>query len=113
VIGIRTTLQAGRTTYTLEPCGAGLAQNSIITFDEGKRCWINKVIFGEPEANQLAVNTDPAKRPVFVAAELSRLALSLAGWIECEPCAHPHAVAPANVARRDHRLAVDPQQQPP
>lgn len=44
-------------------------QTSLITYYAGKRCWINKVIFGEPAASQLAPNPDPSKRPVFVAGD--------------------------------------------
>lgn len=68
VIGIRNVLAAGRLTYELQTCG-GMPEGSIITFDEGKRCWINKVIYGEPESSQLAPNPDPSKRPVFVAGD--------------------------------------------
>lgn len=70
VIGIRTTVVAGKTTAALQGCGTVAdGANTIITFDEGKRCWINKVIFGEPAASQLATNADVAKRPVFAAGD--------------------------------------------
>jgi hypothetical protein len=68
VIGIRTVVSEGLTTADLEECGTA-ADNTLITFDEGKRCWINKVIFRETVDSQLAVNPDPAKRPVFVAGD--------------------------------------------
>jgi len=67
VIGIRSVISGGKGTYDVEDCG-GAAKNSLITFDEGKRCWINKVIWNEPVENQLKVNT-AAKRPVFVAGD--------------------------------------------
>ncbi len=70
VIGIRTTVVGGVTTSLFQGCGGVPDGNtSMITFDEGKRCWINKVIFREPEATQLAPNLDPARRAVFVAGD--------------------------------------------
>lgn len=70
VIGIRTTIVNGKTTTTLQGCG-GIADgpDAPITFDTGKRCWINKVIFHEPDANQLGVNPDPARRPTLSAGD--------------------------------------------
>jgi hypothetical protein len=70
VLGIRTTLVGGKTTAILQGCG-GIADgvDAPITFDTGKRCWINKVIFHEPDASQLAVNPDPAKRPTLSAGD--------------------------------------------
>jgi hypothetical protein len=70
VIGIRNVLVDGKTTYALQGCG-GVAdgENTLITFYDGKRCWINKVIYGELAENQLAPNPDLAKRPVFVAGD--------------------------------------------
>ncbi len=60
----------GIVTSNLEGCGTiADATNTIITFDEGKRCWINKVIYKEPPATQLPSNSDPTKRPVFVAGD--------------------------------------------
>ncbi|MBE7479046.1 MAG: haloacid dehalogenase-like hydrolase [Polyangiaceae bacterium] len=70
VIGIRPVLNAGLITYGFEGCGTlANGQTSLITYYAGKRCWINKVIFGEPAASQLAPNPDPSKRPVFVAGD--------------------------------------------
>lgn len=70
VLGIRTTLAGGKTTAALQGCGTVAdGVNTIITFDEGKRCWINKVIFREPPASQLASNADLSKRPVFAAGD--------------------------------------------
>ena len=70
VIGIRTVLSQGVSTYDFQGCGnVADGDNTLITFDQGKRCWINKVIFGEPPASQLATNPDPKKRPVFVAGD--------------------------------------------
>jgi phosphoglycolate phosphatase-like HAD superfamily hydrolase len=68
VIGIRSVVAGGKLTTDFQDCG-GAAKNSLITFDEGKRCWINKVIWGETDAaKQLAQNV-PSKRPVLVAGD--------------------------------------------
>ncbi len=46
IIGIRSTQNKGRATYGLEGCGGYENGNqSIITYRQGKRCWINKEIF--------------------------------------------------------------------
>ena len=62
VVGIRTN------GYHLERCGDG-PEDSVITFNEGKRCWINKAIFHLPESEQLRRATDPMKRPAFAAGD--------------------------------------------
>lgn len=68
VVGIRNVVTNGKVTYGLQACG-GVTAGSLITFDEGKRCWINKVVYGETDpAKQLAVNV-ASKRPVFVAGD--------------------------------------------
>jgi hypothetical protein len=70
VIGIRAVVTDGRLTYDLQGCGpVNDAANTLITFDRGKRCWINKVIFHEPVSAQLEPNPDPTKRPVLVAGD--------------------------------------------
>ena len=70
VIGIRQVVRHGRVTADTEGCGpVPTGANTMMTFDEGKRCWINKEIFDEPAARQLAVNPDPARRPVFAAGD--------------------------------------------
>jgi phosphoglycolate phosphatase-like HAD superfamily hydrolase len=70
VIGIRSVLVNGKISYGLQGCGGvNDGQDTLITFDRGKRCWINKVIYGEPAGTQLNVNSDIAKRPVFVAGD--------------------------------------------
>ena len=61
-------LANGKVTHGLQDCG-GAPTGSLITFDEGKRCWINKVVYGETDnAKQLAVNV-ASKRPAFVAGD--------------------------------------------
>jgi hypothetical protein len=68
VIGIRNVVDAdGRLAYHLEPCGDRPA-DSVITFNRGKRCFINRVIFGQPPARQLA-KAEPAQRPAFAAGD--------------------------------------------
>ncbi|HEY8039269.1 MAG TPA: haloacid dehalogenase-like hydrolase [Polyangiaceae bacterium] len=68
VVGVRTVLGAdGRLGYGLEPCGEAPA-GSVITFNQGKRCFINRVIFGQPAAAQLA-RADAARRQVFAAGD--------------------------------------------
>jgi hypothetical protein len=71
VVGVRTVRAAGnadeRLGYDLESCG-GAPKNAVMTFDQGKRCWINKAIFRLPEASQLA-RADAAHRPAFSAGD--------------------------------------------
>jgi phosphoserine phosphatase len=70
VIGIRNMIVNGVVTANLEGCGTNAdGANTMITFDTGKRCWINKVIYGEPPATQAPSNSDPTKRPAFVAGD--------------------------------------------
>jgi phosphoglycolate phosphatase-like HAD superfamily hydrolase len=67
-IGIRTRLEAdGRLGVHLESCGNGPPE-SVITYDEGKRCFINRVVFGQPPAAQLR-KADAAHRQVFAAGD--------------------------------------------
>jgi phosphoglycolate phosphatase-like HAD superfamily hydrolase len=68
VIGIRTVPGAdGRLGYTLEPCGDA-PLGSVITYNQGKRCFINRVIFRQPSGAQLA-RADAAHRQVFAAGD--------------------------------------------
>ena len=71
VIGIRTVLRDGKTTSTLQGCG-GIAEGpgAPITYDAGKRCWLNKIVFHMPDGPaQLEPNPDLAKRQVFAAGD--------------------------------------------
>ena len=70
VVGIRSVLEAdGRQGYHLEGCGDAPAE-SVITFNQGKRCFINKVIFHQPPAAQLPRSAaDVAHRQVFAAGD--------------------------------------------
>jgi hypothetical protein len=80
VIGIRSLIDAGgKLTYDFQGCGpvpdgSGngtnmLTGNSMITYIEGKRCFMNKVIYGVSGPDALLSNPDPAKRPVFGAGD--------------------------------------------
>jgi phosphoserine phosphatase len=70
VVGIRDVLVNGKVTSSIEGCGTiADGTNTMITFDTGKRCWINRVIFREASGSQMATNPDVTKRPVFVAGD--------------------------------------------
>src|SRR5690606_25135018 len=56
----------GKLTSTPQPCGN--TSSEVMTYHEGKRCWINKVILGLPEAEQLAP-TPSQLAPVLVAGD--------------------------------------------
>lgn len=69
VIGIRSTTERGRYTSHLSGCGTERpGDDSQITYIVGKRCWINKEIFGLRGAAASRVQA-PAKRPVFAAGD--------------------------------------------
>ncbi|AUX41839.1 hypothetical protein SOCE26_032640 [Sorangium cellulosum] len=80
VIGIRqVATDNGTLTYDLQGCGpvpdgtndgaGSFTGNSMITYIEGKRCWINKVIFGDAGPTALQRNPDRSKRPAFGAGD--------------------------------------------
>jgi phosphoserine phosphatase len=70
VLGIRNVVTGGVITPNLQGCGTiADGANTMITFDTGKRCWINKVIFKVPAATQAVTNPDVAKRQVFAAGD--------------------------------------------
>ena len=82
VIGIRNVEQGGKLTADLQGCGDvpdgqndgnGPAStgrgNSLITYIDGKRCWINKVIYGDRSASALNKTADPRRRQVFAAGD--------------------------------------------
>jgi phosphoserine phosphatase len=71
VIGIRSmTDSQGRLTPHFQGCGT-VADNedTLITFDQGKRCWLNKVVFRVPPEQQLNRLADESKRQVFAAGD--------------------------------------------
>jgi len=69
VIGIRSmTDAAGKLTYKFEGCGpVPDGEQSMITYIEGKRCWVNKVVFGDDSAAAIERRKDP--RQVFAAGD--------------------------------------------
>lgn len=70
VIGVRSSRDAeGRGTAAFEACGEGPVETPVITWLEGKRSWINRVIFGVPPARQRERQEDPALRPVLAAGD--------------------------------------------
>ena len=68
VVGVRTLVDpAGLLTPDLAGCGPVVdGENTLMTFREGKRCWINKAIFGDD--GPAAVEPGP-RRPLFVAGD--------------------------------------------
>lgn len=71
VIGVRL-LQApdGRYRYGLAGCGnVGDGEDGVMTYMDGKRCWINKVIFHDDSAAALVKKGDPKSRPTFAAGD--------------------------------------------
>ena len=79
VVGIRMRSEQGKLTSNLQGCGdipdgendgAGVFKgNSLITYIDGKRCFINKVIYGDGSALALQRNADAKKRPVLAAGD--------------------------------------------
>jgi haloacid dehalogenase-like hydrolase len=71
VIGIRPlTDSQGRVTAHLQGCGTVAdGADSLITYDQGKRCWINKIIFHRPADQQLLRTADAQGRQVFAAGD--------------------------------------------
>jgi hypothetical protein len=71
VIGIRSVVgEDGKLTYDLRGCGSVAdGDNTVLTFVDGKRCFVNQVIFGVEGEAAMAVQAEPAKRPTFVAGD--------------------------------------------
>lgn len=71
VIGIRTVTDAqGRVTAHFQGCGTVAdGADTLITYDQGKRCWINKVIFHQPAEQQLLRTPDEHARQAFAAGD--------------------------------------------
>jgi phosphoserine phosphatase len=69
VIGIRSmTDAAGKLTYKFEGCGpVPDGEQSLITYVEGKRCWVNKVVFGDKTEAAIERRRDP--RQVLAAGD--------------------------------------------
>lgn len=82
VLGVRLlTDPSGRLTYDLEGCGdvpdgkndglGNVTGNSLINYIDGKRCWANKIIWGDRSAAALEPSPDLGRRPVFGAGDSS------------------------------------------
>lgn len=79
VVGIRLVESAGRLTYDLQGCGdvpdgqndgaGGVRGNSLITYIDGKRCWVNKAIYGDTSAGAMQRNANAAMRPLLSAGD--------------------------------------------
>lgn len=71
VIGVRLLQSAdGKYRSGLAGCGMfGDGEDGVMTYMDGKRCWINKVIFGDDSAAALVKARDPKLRPTFAAGD--------------------------------------------
>jgi len=71
VVGVRAILDSdGKTTPHLQGCGdVADGDDTLITYLEGKRCWMNTAIFGVEGAAARTVQTDTALRPAFAAGD--------------------------------------------
>lgn len=71
VIGIENVVGPdGKLTYDLVGCGPVRdGENRMITYRDGKRCWINTIIFGMTTGDPLQPNPDAEKRPRFGAGD--------------------------------------------
>ncbi|MFF8842654.1 HAD family hydrolase [Streptomyces sp. NPDC015127] len=68
-IGIRSVVERGRITAHLQGCGtAEDGDDSVITYIDGKRCWINKVVHGV-EGAAAEQPLPVARRQVFAAGD--------------------------------------------
>jgi len=70
VIGIRSLTDAnGKLTAHIEGCGPVAAgDDSMISYIEGKRCWVNKIVFGDNTAGAIKRRPD-GRRQVFAAGD--------------------------------------------
>lgn len=70
VIGVRMPRgEGGVLAHGFEPCGDGALETPVMTWHEGKRWWINRVVFEQPTSQQRARQDDRALRPVFAAGD--------------------------------------------
>ncbi|HEU5055373.1 MAG TPA: HAD family hydrolase [Kofleriaceae bacterium] len=70
VIGIRHLRDAeGRYTYHFQGCGTVAdGEDTMISYIEGKRCWVNKVVFGDDSPGAMD-RRPPGSRQVFAAGD--------------------------------------------
>jgi hypothetical protein len=79
VVGIRTVLVGGKHTSNIQGCGpvpdgtndgaGNVTGNALITYIDGKRCWVNKAIYGDLTASAITQNPDKTRRIVFGAGD--------------------------------------------
>jgi len=71
IIGIENVVGPdGKLTYDLVGCGPVRdGENRMITYRDGKRCWINTIIFGMTAGDPFRPHPDTAKRPRFGAGD--------------------------------------------
>jgi hypothetical protein len=79
VIGIRPIVKDGRITYDLQGCGdvpdgendgkGNHRGNQLVTFIDGKRCWINRIVFGDASPHALERTADPARRQIMTGGD--------------------------------------------
>ncbi len=71
VIGVRTEVDGdGRLTAHLAPCGGEPGgADTVMTYQRGKRCWINQQIFGVRGEAALRAAADPARRPLLAVGD--------------------------------------------
>jgi len=69
VIGIRSLIAGGKLTARFEGCGpVADGADAVIPYIEGKRCWVNKVVFGDATPRAIERRPDGA-RQVFAAGD--------------------------------------------
>ena len=69
VIGVRLLVEGGKLTYHLEGCGPVTdGEDGIIPYVDGKRCFVNKVVFGDRTAAAIDRRPD-GKRQAFAAGD--------------------------------------------
>jgi phosphoserine phosphatase len=70
VIGIHSkTDSAGKLTYKFEGCGTVADDNqSMISYIQGKRCWVNKLVYGDTTATAMQRRPD-GQRQIFAAGD--------------------------------------------
>ncbi|MFF4697572.1 haloacid dehalogenase-like hydrolase [Streptomyces chattanoogensis] len=69
VIGIRNIVRQGKLTYGVQGCGdVKDTHGEVLTYMDGKRCWINKEIYGVKGAKAWK-QQDRAHRPAFAAGD--------------------------------------------
>ncbi len=71
VVGIRSVVgEAGKVPYALRGCGSvAEGDDAILTYVDGKRCFVNQVIFGVEGAAAADVQAEHSRRPAFVAGD--------------------------------------------